>query len=181
MADTTLAKPEDLAVQTKLPADDSRVKLAIRRASDRFIGEVGHPVVFVEDDTIDLDGNGLQVLHLPAAPVVGSPTVTVAGREVTGFQVSRRHGMLRRTDGADWPHGFSNIEVTYSHGHKNIPGDIVDAVLEHAATIATSLAHLQQESAGTNSVSFGSTAMVGVTQKWSDAVQRHRLNTGDRT
>ncbi|MBO0596586.1 mobile element protein [Nesterenkonia sp. E16_7] len=173
-----LADPADLAVHTRLPADSPRLELAVRRASDRFIGEVGHPVVRVEDDTVELDGNGRQVLHLPAAPIEGTPTVSIDGDTITDFQLSLRHGILRRRDGR-WPSGLGNIEVTYTHGHRTIPGDIADAVLEHAATIATSLAHVQQESAGSNSVGFGTQAAVGVTQKWSDTVARHQLNTGD--
>lgn len=175
-----LGSVDDLATHTRLPADSDRLKLAMRRATDRFIGEVGHPLLLVEDDTVELDGNGMHILHLPAAPVKGRPTVVVDGEEIDDFQISRRHGILRRTRGR-WPHGLGNVEVTYSHGYKDVPGDVSDAVLEHAATIATSLAHVQQESAGSNSVGFGTTAAVGVTQKWADAVERYRLNTGDST
>lgn len=175
-----LADVGDLATHTGLPKDSDRLQLAIRRATDRFIAEIGHPLLLVEDDTVELDGTGLPVLHLPAAPVKGRPTVKVNGAEVDDYQMSRRAGILLRTGGR-WPRGLGNIEVTYTHGVEEPPGDVVDAVLEHAATIATSLAHVQQESAGSNSIGFGTRAVVGVTQKWADTVERHRLNTGDST
>lgn len=184
-----LAAIADLATQTGLPAADPRLELALRRATDRFIGECNHrngndePCLFREaDDEIYVDGSGGETLLLPAGPIVGIPTVFVDGVVLGGtFQVNRRAAILRRIGGV-WPRGLGNILVTYTHGFEEskIPGDISDAVLEHAATLATTMAHIQQEGGLSQSVTNFAAAQVGVTQKWVDTVQRYQLNRGDR-
>lgn len=184
----TLAAIGDLATITGRPAADAHLVLALRRASDRFTGDCLHQngagapcLILEEDDTVDLDGDGSDTLLLPAGPVVGTPTVMVDGSPVTAFQVNRRAAILRRTGGY-WPRGLGNISVTYSHGFAadKVPGDIADAVLEHAATLATTMAHIQQEGGLSQSATNFAAAQVGVTQKWADTVARYQMNRGDR-
>ena len=179
MADPQLAALTDLALLTGLPQSDPRLELALRRASNRFRGQVNHPVHAVEGDEITLNGNGTDTLLLPAAPVNGTPTVLVDGVPVADFTIDRNSGVLRRN--GCWPDGLGNIRVTYNHGWATIPGDIEDAILEQAQIVATTLPHLQQESAGTNSVTYGAQATIGVTQKWTDAVEKYCLGEGDRS
>jgi hypothetical protein len=133
------------------------------------------------DDVIWLDGNGTDTLLLPAAPV-SSITVELNGQPLaagSGYKISRRAGILRRPGG--WPDDLENIQVTYTHGWVTIPGDIADAVLEQAATQALVLAHIASETALGQSLTYGAQAMVGVTQKWSDAVEKYSLGRGDRS
>lgn len=174
-----LASGDDLATLLDVPVTDGKLLLALRRASDRFRGAVRHPVSLIVDDVVLLDGDGSQALILPAAPVIGTPTVKVADVLVTDFSVSSRHGVLRRKAG--WSDDLGNIEVTYTHGYENIPGDIQDAVLEQAELQFQILAGVTQMSLGSQSVAFGTKATVGVTQRWSDAVETHRLNRADRS
>lgn len=173
-----LADPEDLAVLTKLPSNSPALLLALDRASERFRAEVGHPVHLITGEVIRLDGDGGDTLFLPAAPFTAI-AVKIDGTAVADFTASRRYGMLRRTAG--WPDGLENIEVTYTHGYAVIPGAIRDAVLEQASVQALVLAGVQQETALSQSITWGTTATTGVTRKWSDAVQNYSLGRGDRS
>jgi hypothetical protein len=90
------------------------------------------------------------------------------------YQIGRRNGIITRTDNHGWPVGLENIEVTYTHGYDPVPGEISDAVLDQAAAIAMTLAHVQQESGGSQSASY----RTGVNQNWTDMVTKYSL--GDR-
>lgn len=173
-----LAKPEDLAALIRLPETSPRLLLALERASNRFRAEVGHPVHLVQGDVVELDGDGTDTLHLPAAPFT-SISVKVDGAAVTDFTASRRSGVLRRA--CRWPDGLGNIQVTYTHGYAVIPGAIQDAVLEQAAVQAVVLPGVQQETAGSQSITWGVSATTGATQKWTDAVNTYSLGRGDRS
>ena len=175
-----LASVEDLAVIVKRPSTDALLPLAIRRASDRFRGAVHHPVHKVTDDVTYISGDGSRTLLLPAAPVVGSVAIVVTDLDgittldPSKYQVGRRNGIITRTDNHGFPVGLENIEVTYTHGYDPIPGEISDVVLDQAAAIATTLAHVQQESGGSQSASY----RTGVSQNWTDMVTKYSL--GDR-
>lgn len=176
-----LATPEKLATLTRLQPSSEQLLLALERASDRFRDAVGHPVHLVEDDEIWLDGDGTDTLLLPAAPFT-TITVELNGAALVaglGYQTNRRAGILRRPGG--WPDGLENIKVIYTHGYTVIPGGIVDAVLEQAATQALVLAHIAAESAGGQSATYGAQAMVGVTTKWTEAVEKYSLGRADRS
>ena len=188
MAD--LANIDELATMTRMPATDARLVAALRRASDRFTaacehrdGDGNYCLLLVTDDEVRVSGRGTDTLLLPSAPVRAVASVRVGGQllQPAEYQVGSRIGVLRRVNGT-WPDGLENIEVTYTHGYPadKVPGDISDAVLEHAATLATSSAHVQQESAMSKSAGYFAAAMVGTTQKWVDAVDRHSLNRGDQ-
>lgn len=182
MAPKYLATLADLSTKTRIPVNDPDLELALRRASNRFRDDVGHPVHRVENETIRRNGNGSQTLLLPARPV-DIHTVEVGGValvEGVDFQVDEDAGILRRVGGW-WPDGLGTVKVTYSHGWEEIPGGIEDAVLEHAATIAMVQAHVQQESAGSTQSSQIAQALVGTTAKWEAAVSKYRLNVGDRS
>lgn len=191
METRTLARIDDLATKTGRPAADTRLILALRRATDRFIGDCGHRdgngdfcLFRVVDDVVFVSGDGSDTLRLPSAPVVAVSAVTVGGAALVpaDFQIGRRIGVLRRVGGY-WPAGLENVEVTYTHGidPAKVPGDIADAVLEHAETVFRAQAHVQQEAALSQSQGFFAAAMVGTTQKWVDAVNRYSLNRGDNS
>ncbi|NVM97824.1 mobile element protein [Arthrobacter sp. SDTb3-6] len=181
MPETYLATLEDLATLTSLPATSPKLALALSRASNRFRDAVGYPVHQVSDELIWLDGDGTTTLLLPAAPVQAFE-VSVNGEVLpdSAYEISRRIGVVRKVGGI-WPDGLGNIQVTYSHGWAQIPGGIQDAVLEQAQIQATILAGVQQQSAGPYGVTYGVQATVGVTQKWTDAVAKYSLGSGDRS
>lgn len=173
-----LATTADLAILLKRPASDPRVELALRRASDRFRGDVGHPVSHITHDVVWLTGDGSKILHLPAFgdrihSVVVNGTIIAADT----YRLDKQTNAIVRRLGAYWPDG-AEIQVDYDHGFQEIPGDIQDAVLEHAATIGSILIHVQQESATSVSTTYGQTATVGTTQKWVDAVERYKPHNG---
>jgi hypothetical protein len=175
-----------------MPETSPKIELAARRATDRFIGEIGRPL-HQRTETVLLNGTGTRTLLLPGAPVTTITAVVVAGAtyapHVEGtapapetYQVDLGAGILRAGNGV-WPEGLGNIAVTYTTGYAGIddvPGDIQDAVLEHAATIATVMAHLQQESGGSTSATYGQTALVGTTAKWVQAVEKYKLQGATR-
>lgn len=169
-----LATIKDLAILTRLPETSPELELGLRRASDRFRGDVGYPVHRVAGDTVVLNGSGTRTLLLPAFPV-DIHTVDIDGEQLTrpaDYRVDQRNGILRRVGGI-WPDALGNVTVEYSHGWEDVPGDVQDAVLEHAATITMVLVHLQQNSAGSAQESYGAAAMVGTTAKWSAAVAKY--------
>lgn len=154
------------------------MELALRRASDRFRGEVGHPVNRITHDVVWLTGAGGKSLGLPAyAETIHSVVVNgqIVGADT--YRLDKQTNSLLRRGGSYWPDG-AEIQVDYDHGWAEIPGDIQDAVLEHAATIGSILIHVQQETAANVSTSYGQTATVGTTQKWVDAVARYQPHQG---
>lgn len=175
-----LARREDLALRLKASKDDPDLVLSLTRASARFEGEIGYPVMQVRDEVVYLHGRGTRVLHLPAVPIAGDLVVKVDGTVIpaTGYAVGRSDGILERRD-RPWPRGLDNVEVTYTHGYESVPGDIADAVLEQAEAIHRVLPAVASAAAGRENISFFATASSGVTQRWSDAVKRYSLSGGD--
>lgn len=180
MTTTLLAEAKDLAILLNLPANDPGLELALRRATDAFIGAVGHPVVRTEATRL-LRGDGGPELQIPARPV-HSATVTLGDRShtalpgaTTGSVILDGHlGTLTRP--STWPRG-AMVSVTYDAGYgpDEIPGDIQDVVLERAAHIAEDLGVFRQESVGSVSVTVEAAAAGGATQRWVDTVDRYRV------
>ena len=176
-----LAAESDLALITRLPADSPKLTLALTRASERFRGRVHHNVT-TTTGTLVLVGNGASKLLLPGIEIRNVTAVRVDGEAVTDFRLLRRTGVLVREPYACWPKDYEvEVDCTYGFDPADIPGDIKDAVLEHAATIALSLAHLQQESAGASSAGYNQNATTGTTQKWVEAVARYQVGEGDES
>lgn len=175
--DPYLAQPEDLAAFLGTPADDPRLLAALRAATGRFRGAVRHPVSLVTGDVATLDGTGQPVLQLPAAPVVAVHGVQVDGDVLEGVRVRKAAGVLLHPSGC-WPE-WSEVTVTYDHGHALVPEEVAEAVIDQARAIYRLDPAIQQITTGTESVSFAATAAVGVTAQWQAAVEAHRLNRGD--
>lgn len=173
-----LAQPSDLALLVGVPETNGKLRLALTRASDRFEGSVGYPIRKVEGDEIDLAGDGGTTLLLPARPVIGTPTVSIDGTPVTDFQISRRFGVMRRADG--WPEGLDNVHVVYDHGFEVVPGDIVDAVLEQAEATFRLLVGVANVGAGSEQIGYFASVTTGVTQRWTETVERYQIGTADR-
>lgn len=158
---------------------DPKIALALRRASDRLIGLIGWNPHYVENDTVTLNGAGRETLLLPYMHITGAVIVQVDGKPVNDFVVDPRAGILRRTNYRTWPDSLSNITVICSHGYKDLPGDIQDAVLEQAEAQYRTLTGISNYSVGGRSITFGAASTVGVTQKWTDTVHKYSL-TGSR-
>lgn len=157
---------------------DSKLALALRRASDRLIGLIGWDPHYAENDTITLNGSGRETLLLPYMHIVGAATVQVDGQPVTDYVTDPAAGILRRTNYKIWPDSLSNVTVTCSHGYKNLPGDMQDAVLEQAEAQYRTITGVSSYSVGGRSITFGAGSTVGVTQKWADVVHKYSLTGG---
>jgi hypothetical protein len=178
--DTFLADPQELANWLGVPANDVRLLSALRSASRRFRGAVGHVVDLVEDDEIVLDGNGRDSLLLPVWPTTAVASVALDGGELvegTDYAWSEA-GILRRLGCQVWPDKLRCLEVTYSHGWAVIPTDISDAVIDQARTTYRVEPGIQSQAVGGQSVTFAANAATGVTEQWTATVQRHRVQTG---
>ncbi|MFE6868308.1 mobile element protein [Kitasatospora sp. NPDC057692] len=178
-----LADPAELAVWLGVPADDPKLLAALTAASRRFRGAVGHPVTAVQGDAIVLDGNGRTEILLPAAPVTAVTGVALSGTalaEGADFTWSA-DGYLHRTGCQTWPAVLRCLAVTYDHGYTAVPEDIQEAVTDQARSMYRVQPGIQAYTAGSESVTFGATAAIGVTSQWSAAVARHRLGTAEDT
>lgn len=185
-AEPLLASAEELSARTGLPATDVTLLDALRDASRRFVGEVGHPVVLTEHEFVELDGPGTGVLSLPAAPVTAPLyLLAVDGRPLRAgidYTLSRALGLVNLKGGRLFPRDFGCIQVEYSHGYTrevgsasrpgSIPTDIQGAVLEAAEIRLNVEAGVVSRTVLNDTVQFGSSA-VGATQRWSDAVNRY--------
>jgi hypothetical protein len=176
-----LADPQDLADWLGVAVDDARMLRALNAASSRFRGAVRQPVSFIADDAVTLDGNGLEAVLLPAAPVTEVASVELDGEVLTdGTDFSwSADGFLRRL-GACWPDRLRCIEVTFSHGFEPVPEDIAEVVIDQARAMYAVIPGVQSRQVGGQSVTFGAQASIGVTSQWTAAVERYRLNSGDR-
>lgn len=181
MAADYLADPSELADWLGVPASDAKLLRALGAASRRFRGAVRHPVTLVEDDAVTLDGNGRSSLLLPAAPVTAVTEVQLDGEvlvEGEDYDWSA-DGFLRRLCGLCWPNRLRCIDMVYSHGDAEVPGDIQEVVIDQARAIFTVLPGVQSRQVGGQSVTFGAQAATGVTAQWTAAVERHRIGPGD--
>lgn len=167
-----LADIEDLADLTGAEKTDLRLIIALRRASARFRGAVRHHVSPVDADEVVLDADGSRVLLLPHVPVREVLWVILGGVTITDYRWTR-DGRLRRARG--WPDG--PVTVIYDHGYKPVPDDIVEAVLQQAAYLYARDPGVQSMAVGGESVTF---ARAGVTEEWSQAVDRYRIDRAER-
>lgn len=177
-----LADANALATRTGLSANDPLLLERLVAASDRFRSDVGFHVSQLVDDVLLVDGTGHSLLYLGTTPVTSVQSVVVDGRLIspTSYRLLRRLGALNATFG-QWS-GRSDIEVTCTHGYTadRIPRDIREAVLEQAEMGVNARIGVQSQTVLGDSVTFGS-ANIGVTQKWSRAVENHRQGHGDRS
>ncbi|WP_406157772.1 mobile element protein [Streptomyces canus] len=178
--DEFLADPAELAAKLGRSEDDPKLLYALRAASRRFRGQVHHPVTFVADDVVVLDGSGRESLLLPVWPVTAVSAVVLDGTELvegTDYNWSDA-GILRRLGCLHWPDRLRCLQVTYSHGWNGwseIPGDIQEAVLERAEAGLTIPVGVQSKAVGGQSVTFGAQAAAGATEAWTKAVDRYKV------
>lgn len=178
-----LADPADLAIWLGVPDTEPKLLQALGAASSRFRGQVRHHVSLVTGDVLTLDGHGARSVLLPAEPVTAVTSLLLDGEALvdgTDFEWSE-DGYLRRLGCGLWPNKLRCIRITYSHGYAEIPEDIAEAVIDQARSqyiVRPGVATMQ---VGGQQVGFGAQASIGVTAQWSAAVEKYRLNRGDRT
>ncbi|QCX81052.1 hypothetical protein C9F11_37345 [Streptomyces sp. YIM 121038] len=181
MAEEFLADPGELAALLGRSEDDPTLLAALRAATRRFRGQVGHPVHLVAEETVVLDGTGRGSLLLPVWPTTAVHEVLLDGQELTeGTDFSwSESGILRRLGCRMWPDRLRCLQVTYSHGWSAaaIPDDIQEAVLERAQAGVTIPVGVQSKAVGGQSVTFGAQAASGATEAWVQAVARHKVRT----
>ena len=173
-----LADIDTLADKLGRSRDDPLVIDALTRASGRFRDAVGHHVSLVVEDGLRLDGTGRRNLRLPLAYVQDVHAVTCDGEPV---EVEwSRDGILRRRDGRVWPDRYGAVEVVVTHGLDPVPDGIQAVVLDQAEAIYTVKRGLSSYQVGGVSQSFAAVESVGVTEQWSQAVERWQIGAGDR-
>jgi hypothetical protein len=182
--DEFLADPAELAAKLGRSEDDPKLLYALRAASRRFRGQVHHPVTFVADDVVVLDGSGRASLLLPVWPVTAVSAVVLDGTElVEGTDYSWSDaGILRRLGCLHWPDRLRCLQVTYSHGWPvdDIPGDIQEVVNERAEAALNIVVGVQSKAVGGQSVTFGAQAAAGATEAWTKAVEKYKVRaSGD--
>lgn len=164
--------------------DSSQAALALSRASARVRRHTGQDISFVSQETVELPGGG-QVLALPERPAVvdGSNPLTVVelpgigdtevpAVEGTDFrrlgnELTRGHDLYWRTRTGGWPWNRTlgvwapRVRVTYSHGYTDVPGDIVDIVLDLATMNMTNPSGLRSVSIDDYSQTFATETVGG--------------------
>lgn len=176
----TLASAEELGVMLKTQPEDSLLVSSLQRSSNRFRGAVK----WLVSDTVanvKLDGHGRHSLRLPGKELQEVTSVIEQGvLLVEGIDYDwSEDGILDRLNGT-WPDRRRSVEVTYKYGYAEIPGDIQEVVLDQAAALYRIKRGLSSEQAGGISRVYGKDEATGVTQSWSDAVDRHKIQSGDR-
>lgn len=78
----------------------------------------GWHIAPVVTTVVTLDGSGGSILLLPTLKLITVDNVSVNGAPVNDFEWSEA-GMLRRD--RNWPRKFRSIEVTFSHGYREMP------------------------------------------------------------
>ncbi|WP_331445862.1 mobile element protein [Streptomyces xanthochromogenes] len=173
-----LAEPAELASWLGTAENDPKTLNALRAATRRFRGAVGHDVTLATD-TVVLDGNGREALLLPVWPATEVASVDLDGEALvdgTDYAWSEA-GILRRLCRRCWPDSLRCLTVTYSHGWETVPGEIQEAVIDQARSMFYVRPGVQSMTTGAQSVSYGAQASVGVTDQWSQAVARHKVRT----
>lgn len=112
------------------PADVHAIR-TLEVASDLVRAEIDLDVDAATDDSLTLDGSGLDTLILPELPVSDIASVTLDDVELVVDDEYRlgAGGILYRTDDDVWTLGRGNVEVVYSHGWDTPPEGLVNLVL----------------------------------------------------
>lgn len=157
----------------------AQMDMALRRASARVRAYTRQDITFVENDTVMLRG-GERVLVLPQHPLFadashpltvvevadfsGVEWEAVEDRDFTRFgnELTRGHPWQAPTRLMGWPWSrvqgvwADRVRVTYSHGYQEVPDDILDVVLDLAATNLTNPQGLRSETVGGESITYAS-------------------------
>lgn len=178
---TTLIDPSDVAALVGAEATDPLVRAACVRASGRFIAAIGYDPTYRTDDFY-LTARRYGTLFSPVAPL---HEVLVLEDRVTGEELDYAYfdvesGTITPKPHTPWPPEWKTIHLQATVGFQVIPSAIQDAVAEQAtALFAAPDTTIQQLSQGSRSVSYSSKGTLGVTQRWTDAVDSYRRLVAD--
>lgn len=178
---TTLIDPADVAALVSAEATDPLVRAACVRASGRFISAIGYDPTYRTDDFY-LTARRYGTLFSPVAPLhevlVLEDRVTGEALDYAYFDVDS--GTIAPKPRTPWPPQWKTIHLQAVVGFQIMPAAIQDAVVEQAiALFAAPDTTIQQLSQGSRSVSYSSRGALGVTQRWTDAVEMYRRIVAD--
>lgn len=141
-----------------LPGVDPGLALA---ASSRIRAWCRWHVSPVIAETLVLDGSGTDVLMLPSRLVLDVTEVLVNGQPVAGFDWSRS-GWIEAHYGT-FPDRLRSVSVTLTHGHDQLPEEILQVVRGMAQRAADVAENGMVVAQGTDSfnVSYGRSAWGG--------------------
>jgi hypothetical protein len=157
----TLATPDQLRARLQNPGlPDDVAAQVIADASALVRAVAGQSFDYIENDTVELAGNGYDLI-LPQRPLVVDVAhpVTVTERRygtifsptlLEGYYYRRLGGVLRRYY-RPWA---DTVRVTYTHGFTSVPDWLTSLVLDAAMMYATNPQGLRSETVG------------GITQVW---------------
>jgi len=172
-----LATVGDLQAYAQGSFDDASADVALRIASAAIRRYTRQTITFVANETALLEG-GERVLKLPQRPLVvdaSHPLTVVEIPDGSGIEVPaveerdfiRQGSELRRSEPSyattrtmGWPWGrplgiwADRVRVTYSHGHTEIPDDIVGVCLDLAAATLSNPNRLRSETVGGESLTY---------------------------
>lgn len=143
----TLATTEDLQVRVGLEftaAEHVRASRLLAVASNMIRRETGQFISLVADDVLTWRGTAGNVM-LPERPVVEVSSVSLDGTalDASGYYLAG-DVLIRGGTYQGWPslgYGFGDasqvLEVVYTHGYDEVPGDVVAVCLEVVARVWT--------------------------------------------
>lgn len=137
--------------------DDERIQSAIDAATAGFRSWCGWHIAPQLTCHATIDG-GKRTVWLFTTELVGVESVTVCGQDVTDSCEWSRMGLLRLPYS---PNRLRAIEVTYTCGYADVPEDLA-ALVAHRVLHEVALPFgVQQEVAGSMSVSYATSAING--------------------
>lgn len=183
MVNDLLCDPEEVAgiANTYLgggfTAKSEQVLSSCSKVAARFRGAIRHHLTLQEDVELWLDGTGTCFLRLPVLQPRGV-SVFVNDEPVTVVGVSRS-GLLQFAE--PLPRVFGCVRVVIqSCGVAEVPAEVAAAVSTAAVIGMTQQPGISQITVGNVSQTFGSTSANGVNEEWSNAVEKWRIQVGDR-
>ncbi|MFC5992945.1 hypothetical protein ACFQE5_01820 [Pseudonocardia hispaniensis] len=123
-----LADVYQLRDLTGMPwANETAAAQSLASASGMVRAYCEWPIAPTYTETVTLDSDGGQILHLPCLHVTAVTAVTVLGVTLaTSDYRWSRAGMLFRAVG--WPDGLATVEVTFTGGYDASPAEVVAVV-----------------------------------------------------
>lgn len=183
MVNDYLCDPNEVAASAntylggELTGDSDQVLSACSKVAARFRGAIRHHLTLQEDVELWLDGTGTCFLRLPVLRPRGV-SVFVNDEPVQVVGVSRA-GLLQFAE--PLPRVFGCVRVVIqSCGVEEVPAEVASAVTTAAVIGMTQQPGISQITVGSVSQTFGSTSANGVNEEWSNAVEKWRIQVGDR-
>lgn len=158
-------------------------------ASSQMRGYCGWHIFPSTQDTITLDGGGGQLLLLPSLYVTSVDTVTISDPDpdvdpydlnAADFTWSTRGVLSRAACYYTWPAGMGTVDVTFTHGYDNPPGELVKVCVSAAKRMPAQVGNIARTEIGTARVFYagnylGGMAATGWTFDEQQILDRYRI------